>query len=109
MVFLSVPFYSNRPVLNNLIYDYNYKLYRMIQKLQTPNIKLLAVNTFLDHHCKARDGFHLNKLGKLRTFGYISELVSRLTQQVETVSRHVNVSNLRYVTICNDENDNLNF
>ncbi|KAK9730428.1 hypothetical protein QE152_g15205 [Popillia japonica] len=58
VIFLSIPYWSGRSVLNNLIYDYNCRVYNIIQSFSMQNISFVETNRVLGGVCSMRDGLH---------------------------------------------------
>lgn len=75
VVFVSVPYVYNRPILNKLIYNYNSNLVDNINK-SAIKVNFLDVNKYLRSVHFNIQGIHLNKLGKFILCSVISDFLS---------------------------------
>lgn len=102
VLFLSVPFASGRLVLNNLIADYNYNLYKILLSYGCINVGFIDVNKVLGNGFRNIDGFHMSKRGKRKMFDYIVRCLDLSSTCDESVKCFINTENLIQVNVIDD-------
>lgn len=102
VLFLSVPFAGGRLVLNNLIADYNYNLYKVLLSYGCANVGFIDLNRILGSGFRNIDGFHMSKRGKKKIFNYIVRCLDLCNTYNESVKCFINTGNLIQVSVSDD-------
>lgn len=74
IVIVSIPYQRRKPVLNNLIFEYNIKLQEAAE--QHANSTFVDVNALLEESDYKANNIHLSKRGKTKLFGYLSSFIA---------------------------------
>lgn len=94
IVFVSIPYWPGRRVLNNIIYQANSNIYNEIMAASPGHtVFFVDVNYLIDFTHMTRSGLHLRFSGKHLVFNYISDIINFNCSTV-----HVCNDNLIYLT-----------
>ena len=104
VIFVTVPYWNSRPVLNNLIFNINKLFYKLSDSHN--NLKVLDLNVFLGHRHFIKQTGSINYQGKLIVGNNLAQTISswlnsKLNQN-QQYHRGGRWNNLIYITPTNN-------
>lgn len=107
LILLTVPYWSDKAIYNNYVYEYNSKLCSLVESVALlQSIAVVDVNRLIAGGDMTRHGLHMRKLAKYKVmdhmFTTIQDLSCSYAVEVSNTIPYVNFSNLVRVDCGND-------